>query len=88
MTQDQVAARLDTNKSAISKMELGKTKYNQSSLEAWAEALNCEPAQLLRGPPDTQEAQAPAKSEMFELFEKADEKTRKIVETILKVANA
>lgn len=51
LTQDQLAERLETTKSAISKMENGTSRYNQSSLEAWAQALSCEPADLISRPP-------------------------------------
>ena len=51
LTQAQLAERMGTTKAAVSKMELGQNVYNQSSLEAWAEALQCEPSDLIsRGP--------------------------------------
>ena len=53
LTQEQLAERLGTGKSAVSKMETGKSKYNQSSLEAWADALSCSPADLISRPPPT-----------------------------------
>lgn len=51
LTQEQLAARLDTTKGAVSKMENGHTLFNQSSLEAWADALSCEPGDFYH-PPD------------------------------------
>lgn len=52
LTQDQLAERLGATKGAISKLERGGSVYNQSSLEALAEALECQPWELLAGPPD------------------------------------
>lgn len=51
LTLEQVAERADTTKSAIQKLETGETMYNQSSLEALAEALTTTPAELIAGPP-------------------------------------
>ena len=47
VTQDQLAERLDVDRSIISKVETGKLDYHQHFLEAAAEALACEPADLL-----------------------------------------
>lgn len=70
LSQEQLAARLGTTKSAVSKLETGATRFNQSSLEAWADALSCEPADfyhhpdrptasdLLRGQPEAVQEQA------------------------------
>ncbi len=53
LTQEQLADLLDTTKSSVSKLENGHVLFNQSSLYAWAEALRCEPADLLyRNPLD------------------------------------
>jgi len=53
LTQDQLAGRLDTSKGYISDLERGVRRYNQDILEALADALNCEPADLLiRDPSD------------------------------------
>ena len=53
LSQEQLAEILGTNKSGVSKIENGLNKYNQSSLEAWADALTCEPADLIsRAPPE------------------------------------
>jgi transcriptional regulator with XRE-family HTH domain len=84
LTQEQLAARLDTNKSAISKIENGQSAYNQSSLEAIAAALMCEPADLISRPPNV-----PGRGDSVdELLSSADSDTRKrvveVVKTLLK----
>lgn len=52
LTQEQLAERLETTSATISRVETGKTPYNQGMLEALADALQCEPADLLARPPD------------------------------------
>ncbi|SFP12347.1 Transcriptional regulator, contains XRE-family HTH domain [Cohaesibacter marisflavi] len=47
MTQEQLAEAIDSTKQTVSRMESGLTPYNQPFLEACAEALSCEPYQLL-----------------------------------------
>lgn len=51
LTQEQLAARVGTTKGAVSKLENGRSLFNQSSLEAWADALACEPGDFYH-PPD------------------------------------
>jgi transcriptional regulator with XRE-family HTH domain len=50
LTQEQLAGRTDMSVPQISKIETGKRDYRQSTLEQFAEALNCSPADLLRPP--------------------------------------
>jgi transcriptional regulator with XRE-family HTH domain len=52
LTQEQLAERLETSGATISRVENGKSPYDQGLLEALAEALQCEPADLLARPPD------------------------------------
>lgn len=53
LTQEQLAERVGIDKSYLSKIENGKKRYDQPFLEAAAEALRCEPADLLiRDPTD------------------------------------
>jgi transcriptional regulator with XRE-family HTH domain len=53
LTQEQLAGRLGTTKTSISRIEAGEQAYTQDFLEACAEALMCEPADLLiRDPSD------------------------------------
>lgn len=51
ITAEQLAGRLETSKSVISKLVNGRQRYNQDWLEAIAYALDCDVAQLYR-PPD------------------------------------
>lgn len=53
LTQEKLAERLGTSKGYISELESGKQRYNQQHLEALAEALDCDPVDLLiRDPTD------------------------------------
>jgi transcriptional regulator with XRE-family HTH domain len=53
LTQEQLAERLETTGATISRVETGKTPYDQGMIEALADALQCEPADLLARPPDS-----------------------------------
>lgn len=53
LTQERLAARLDMSSASLSRIEAGKQPYTQDVLESIAEALTCEPADLLvRNPLD------------------------------------
>lgn len=53
MTQLQLAERIGIDKGYVSKIENGKRRYDQPFLEAAAEVLRCEPADLIvRNPTD------------------------------------
>jgi transcriptional regulator with XRE-family HTH domain len=74
------AERLDTTKGAISKMENRKTRYNEDNLETWANALTCQPADLItRAPPSKDQPLT-----LAELVERATPEARTLVETFLK----
>jgi len=47
LTQEQLAERVGVAISSISQLETMKQGYSQPTLEAIADALNCEPADLL-----------------------------------------
>ncbi len=51
LTQEQLAARLDMDRTTVSKIEGGKQEYSQGFLEATALALRCEPADLIMRDP-------------------------------------
>lgn len=55
LTQEQLAARLDVDRTIVSKIERGKLQYSQGFLEAAADALMCEPADLIVRDPTTPE---------------------------------
>jgi transcriptional regulator with XRE-family HTH domain len=53
LTQVQLAERIGIDRSYLSQIESGKRRYDQPFLEAAAEVLNCEPADLIvRNPTD------------------------------------
>ena len=53
LTQEQFAERIGINRAYLSKIESGKRRYDQPFLEAAADALRCEPADLIvRDPSD------------------------------------
>lgn len=55
LTQEQLAERIGTTKASISRIESYETGYTQDFLEACADALMCEPGDLLmRNPTDTE----------------------------------
>lgn len=47
LTQERLAERIDKTHGLISQIENGDTDYTQSTLEALADAMNCEPGDLL-----------------------------------------
>jgi Predicted transcriptional regulators len=51
LTQEQLASRLDVDRTTVSKIEGAKQEYSQGFLEAAAHALRCEPADLIMRDP-------------------------------------
>jgi len=47
LTQEQLAERIGIARSYLTKIERGSRRYDQPFLEAAAEALRCEPSQLI-----------------------------------------
>jgi transcriptional regulator with XRE-family HTH domain len=87
LTQPQLAERLHTTKGAVSKMENGRSKYNQSTLEAWADALGREPGELLGPPPPPDgESELERARRMLERARPEDrKKVVAVIEAMLKV---
>jgi transcriptional regulator with XRE-family HTH domain len=56
LSQDKLAERLGVHKGDISNWEKGKRRYNQDLLEQLADALQCEPADLIMRDPTQPEA--------------------------------
>jgi transcriptional regulator with XRE-family HTH domain len=53
LTLDQLSARLEITSGALSQLERGEVNYTRATLEALADALRCEPGDLLiRNPLD------------------------------------
>jgi len=51
LSQERLAERIGTTKSRISELETGRERYNQDVLEMLADALECEPGDLLMRDP-------------------------------------
>ena len=51
LTQEQLAERIGIARSYLTKIERGSRRYDQPFLEAAAEALRCEPANLINVDP-------------------------------------
>jgi len=55
LTQEQLAERIGIARSYLTKIERGSRRYDQPFLEAAAEALRCEPANLINVDPTAPE---------------------------------
>lgn len=53
LTLEQLAERTDLTHGAISQLERGLINYTQPTLESIADALRCEPADLIMRPPNS-----------------------------------
>lgn len=51
LTLEQLASRIGSTGATVSRLERGQQPYSQPLLEALAEALNCQPADLIMRPP-------------------------------------
>lgn len=51
LTQEQLAERIDRSTATVSLLETQKAPYTQETLESLAQALQCQPSDLLTGPP-------------------------------------
>jgi transcriptional regulator with XRE-family HTH domain len=81
LNQDQLAERLETSKSVISKLETGKQRYNQDWLEAYAFALGVDVQMLFRHP------DAPTPDELLKMMTPEKRKTAlQLLETLAKSA--
>lgn len=65
LSQVQLAERVGINQGNLSKIESGVRKYDQEFLEKAAEALGCEPADLLKRDPKAQAAE-----EIWDFYDK------------------
>lgn len=84
LTQQQLGDAIDKDASQISNIESGRSNYTQETLEAIADALDCEPADLLVRHPQDPDG-------IWAVWDQAKAQERRtIVElarTILKTAN-
>lgn len=51
LTQEQLASRVEMSASSVSQLERGVQGFSDAALQAFAEALNCEPGDLLMRDP-------------------------------------
>lgn len=58
LTQEKLADRVGITKQHVSDLERSRRQYNQALLEAFAEALMCDPADLLVRDPTAPQEQA------------------------------
>jgi transcriptional regulator with XRE-family HTH domain len=58
LTQARLGDRIDKDPSIISRLERGEIPYSQEWLESLADAMGCEPADLLRPPPTPEDLDA------------------------------
>lgn len=56
LTQEQLADRVGVDRSYVNKIENGKKRYDQPFLETAAEAMRCEPADLIMRDPSQPES--------------------------------
>lgn len=56
LTQQRLADRIEMSKGYISQLEKGDAPYNQDLIEGLADALNCDPADLIMRDPTKPDA--------------------------------
>jgi len=88
LTQQQVADRIDMDKSTVSRIETGKVEYSQSTLEAFAFALNCSPADLLSPPPAPGSPQNELSEYVLSLNKDAQQKALRILRAAMTEGDA
>jgi transcriptional regulator with XRE-family HTH domain len=83
LTQEQLADRVGVAVSTISQLETMKQGYSQPTLEAIADALGCEPADLLMRKPPSKDDDDPNNG-IWSIWEKLDVPARNQVVEIAK----
>lgn len=78
LTQEQLAERVDATSATISRLENGKQPYSQELLEAIADSLRCEVADLITRPPHK------PKDELLTLLDTLDDERRAQAARILR----
>lgn len=77
LTQDQLADRLEISKATLSRIESAKQPYTQDTLEALADAMLCEPADLIMRDPTAEGA-------IWSLWERASPGQRQQIESVVR----
>jgi transcriptional regulator with XRE-family HTH domain len=93
LTQEQLAERIGVAVSTISQLETGKQGYSQPTLEAIADALGREPADLLmRKPPSKEDPDLDPNAGMWSIWETLDQPAKiqavRILETFKKTGTS
>lgn len=84
LTQEQLANRLNVAVSSISQLETGKQGYSQPMLEALADALGCQPADLLMRNPAMKNAVWSIEDQLSKAAPEKRSAILAVVETMLK----
>jgi len=77
LTMDRLADRLEISKATLSRIESGKQPYTQDTLEALADALSCEPADLIMRDPT-------APGAIWSLWDRASQAQRQQIESVVR----
>jgi transcriptional regulator with XRE-family HTH domain len=77
LTQEQLAERVGWSVGNVSQLERGLQGYSQEGLEALAEALQCDPGQLLTVDPTGDDA-------IWSIWERAEPGERKMIVELAK----
>lgn len=77
LTQEQLAERVGWSVGNVSQLERGLQGYSQEGLEALADALQCDPGQLLNVDPSRDDA-------IWSIWERAKEGERRMIVDIAK----
>jgi transcriptional regulator with XRE-family HTH domain len=77
LTQEQLADRIGVSKATLSRLESAKQPYTQDVLEALADAMNCEPADLIMRDPSREGA-------IWSIWENATPEQRVQIESVVR----
>lgn len=83
LTLEAVADRMGTTKSTVLKLETGEVMYSAGSLLLYAQAVGCEPTDLITRPPPPPGQIEPI--DIWRSFQAASKEAKGIVSTILKL---
>lgn len=84
LSQDALAERMGISRSYISHVELGKRRYDQLFLEAAAEALGCQPADLIMRDPSQKDFRWSILDQIDQIVPEQREQALKVLETFKK----
>lgn len=87
MTQEALASRLDVAVSTISQLETGKQGYSQPMLEALADALECQPADLLMRDPTKRDSAWSIEDQLKTASPEKREEILSVIDVLLRKAS-